>query len=439
MHRARGAGCWRLPGGLAVLWTAGGQEHGTGDGRGVLSVFVDWLPYLVAGERGTIMVIAADRRQARTIWRYARAMLRVPLLAALVERQTEDTLDLTNGVTIEIAVASFRSVRGYTLIAALCDEVAFWRTDEGSSNPDAETIAALRLAMATIPGALLLCASSPYARRGTLWTTFRRHFGRTDSPVLVWRASTKVMNPTVPESVIAEAYEDDPASAAAEYGAEFRSDVETFVSREVVDAAVVPGRHELPPMAGKSYLAFVDPSGGSADSMTLAITHRAGDRVVLDAVRERRPPFSPDDVVIEFSGLLKAYSITDVHSDRYGGGWPAERFLSRGIRYVPSEKPKSDLYRDMLPLLNSGRVELLDVPRLAAQLTGLERRTARGGRDSIDHAPGAHDDVANAVAGAMVLAVSAHRPVWTRELLAGIIQAPPYRPPSPSAAPFRFS
>jgi hypothetical protein len=30
---------------------------------------------------------------------------------------------------------------------------------------------------------------------------------------------------------------------------------------------------------------------------------------------------------------------------------------------------------------------------------GLERRTARGGRDSIDHAAGAHDDLANVVAG----------------------------------------
>jgi hypothetical protein len=112
------------------------------------------------GERGTIMVIAADRRQARTIYRYVGAMLRVPLLAALVQRQTEDTIDLTNGVTIEIAVASYKSVRGYTLIAALCDELAFWRVDEGSSNPDAEIIAALRPAMATVPGALLLCASS---------------------------------------------------------------------------------------------------------------------------------------------------------------------------------------------------------------------------------------------------------------------------------------
>ena len=65
---------------------------------------------------------------------------------------------------------------------------------------------------------------------------------------------------------------------------------------------------------------------------------------------------------------------------------------------------KSDIYRDMLPLLNSRKCELLDNRRLISQLHGLERRTARGGRDSIDHGPGAHDDIANAVAGCLVLA-----------------------------------
>jgi hypothetical protein len=49
-------------------------------------------------------------------------------------------------------------------------------------------------------------------------------------------------------------------------------------------------------------------------------------------------------------------------------------------------------------------VELLDLPRLTAQLVGLERRVSRGGRDSIDHLPGGHDDVVNAVAGALVAA-----------------------------------
>jgi hypothetical protein len=60
-----------------------------------------------------------------------------------------------------------------------------------------------------------------------------------------------------------------------------------------------------------------------------------------------------------------------------------------------------------LPLLNSGRVELLDHKRLVAQLCGLERRTSRAGRDSIDHVPGGHDDIANGVAGAVAVAMQA--------------------------------
>lgn len=131
---------------------------------------------------------------------------------------------------------------------------------------------------------------------------------------------------------------------------------------------------------------------------------------MLDAVRELRPPFSPDTVVGDFAALLKTYRVNTVHGDRYGGEWPAERFQAHGITYKPAEPTKSDLYRDLLPLVNAARVELLDVPRLHAQILGLERRTARGGRDSIDHAPGAHDDLANAVAGALVGATSPREP-----------------------------
>jgi hypothetical protein len=269
-----------------------------------LACFCDWSGYLAPGERGVNKVIATDRRQARVIYRYARALLReVPLLSALVDRETAEAIDLNNGITVEILTANFRTLRGYALVAALCDEIAFWRSDE-SANPDSEIIAAIRPAMATIPNAMLLCASSPYARRGVLWEAFRRWWGKGGVPALVWRAETRVMNPTVPQSVIDEAYENDPASAAAEYGAEFRTDVETFIAREVVDAAVVAGRHELSPIPGLSYVGFVDPSGGSADSMTLAIAHRdRNGHAVLDAVRERRPPFSPEAVVTEFSAL----------------------------------------------------------------------------------------------------------------------------------------
>lgn len=138
------------------------------------------------------------------------------------------------------------------------------------------------------------------------------------------------------------------------------------------------------------------------DGFTLAIAHREDGRAVLDLVRERRPPFSPEDVVVEYAATVQAYGLTRVTGDRYGGEWPRERFWAHGVAYEPSERTKSELYRELLPAVNANRVELLDLPRLAAQLVGLERRVARGGRATIDHLPGGHDDVANAAAGALV-------------------------------------
>jgi hypothetical protein len=372
-----------------------------------LATFKDHRSFLSPGERGTILIISPDRKQSRVILRFIRALLtKVPMLKQMIEREVAEGFDLNNGVTIEVGTASHRSVRGYAILAGLLDEAAFFPTDD-AAEPDYEIINALRPGMATIPNALLLVASSPYAQRGSLYDAFKQHFGKDHDPVLVWRAPTRTMNPTVPQSLIDQAIERDPAFAAAEYLAQFRADVEAYVARAVIEAAVIPTRYELPPVATIRYFAFVDPSGGSNDSMTLVITHMQGNIVIVDAIRERRAPFSPDSVVKEFAATLKSYRIYQIHGDRYAGEWPREAFRQHGIEYRVADKPKSELYLGLLPLLNSGRVELLDHPRSAAQLCMLERRTARGGKDSIDHPPGAHDDLANALAGSCVYAVQA--------------------------------
>jgi hypothetical protein len=170
---------------------------------------------------------------------------------------------------------------------------------------------------------------------------------------------------------------------------------------EVVTACVGKGVYERPPDPTIVYEAFADPSGGSSDSFTLAIGHHdiAKETIVIDCVRETRPPFSPEQVTEEFARVLAHYNITEIQGDRYAGEWPREQFSKFQINYEQSAAPKSDLYRDLLPLLNSCRIELPDHPKLISQLCGLERRVARGGRDSIDHAPNGHDDIANAVAG----------------------------------------
>jgi hypothetical protein len=375
---------------------------------------------LAPGERGIVMILAADKRQARVIFRYIRAMLTsTPMLAALMRHETKESISLTNGVDIEVQVSSYRSVRGFTVVAAICDEIAFWQTDESGADPDSEVLNALRPAMATVPGALLVLLSSPYAPKGELYRAYERSYGKDDDHhTLVVKAPTWVMNPLLPRDhpTIARAFAEDEARANAEYAAEYRSDVENLFSREVVDACVVPGRYELPPLRDLDYLAFVDPSGGSKDAFTLAIGHRdhATGRRVVDAVRITKPPFAPSEVVKDYAALLNTYRIHQVSGDRYAGEWPREQFRRHGIEYEPSPLPASDLYRELLPCINGGTVELLAHADLRKQLIALERHTGRSGRDRIDHAPNAHDDLANAVAGVVHLLAQERAPLLFR-------------------------
>jgi hypothetical protein len=244
-----------------------------------LATFKDYRPFLGPGETGVVMVIATDRKQARVILRYITALLNaVPMLAAMIERQDSESVDLNNRVSIEITTASYRTIRGYTVCAALCDEIAFWRSED-SANPAEEILAALRPAMSTIPGAMLIALGTPYRRSGSLYESYRQHYGQ-DSPVLVIQADTRTMNPSVPQSVIDRAMETDPIAAQAEYFAVFRSDVGSFLDSDLIERAVEVGRRERAPVNSHTYLAFTDPSGGSHDSFTLAIAHRDGEPAI---------------------------------------------------------------------------------------------------------------------------------------------------------------
>jgi hypothetical protein len=373
-----------------------------------LATFKDYRKHLAPGERGTVLIIAADRKQARVVFRYIRALLRdIPMLAKLIERETADAFDLSNRITIEVGTCSYRTTRGYAFVAVLADEIAFWR-DEDSATPDEEVLSAVRPGMSSIPGSMLLCASSPYARRGAMWNAFQRWYGRDDASALVWRAPTREMNPTLPQRVVDEAMERDPADASAEYLAEFRSDVETFLTVEAIGQCIALGVIERSYEPRHRYVGFVDPSGGSGDSFALCISHKEGETSVVDVVRERKSPCEPPAVVEEFAHILKQYHVNTVEGDYYAGEWPTSIFRQHTITYEPSKLTKSEIYRDALPLLNGRKTMLLDNKTLQRQLVSLERKTSRGGRDSIDHPPGAKDDLANAVCGALV---RAHREV----------------------------
>jgi hypothetical protein len=396
------------------FWSIAGRRAGKTRAAGVLAAYAaalcDWSDMLAPGERGTLPILAASTTQADRAFQHVSGVLEhSPVLSGMIEGDpTSDTIRLSSRVDVSIKPANYRTVRGITAPMVIADELAFWQI-EGSKNPDREVLNAARPSLITM-GGMLVVISSPYARRGELFRTYRSDFGASGDPlILVAKGASKTFNPSLPQRDIDKAYERDPGAAVAEYGGEFRTDVEQLLVRETVEAAVDLNTTERARMPGVAYSAFVDPSGGSSDSMTLAIAHREGTRAVIDRTIEKRPPYSPEQVTEEFAGVLKDYGISRVTGDRFGGEWCREPFRRRGIEYQLSEAPKSELYLALVPALNSGRIALLDDDRVVDQLVGLERRTARGGRDSVDHAPGGHDDVANAIAGVVYLLIGKPR------------------------------
>lgn len=393
------------------LWLVVGRRGGKSNVAALLAVytaaFQDFRDKLAPGEVATVMVLAADRKQARAVFRYVTGLIESnPMIAKMVVRQDSESIELSNRCVIEVTTASFRAVRGYSVAMCIADELAFWRSED-SANPDYEILNAIRPAMATLDGKLIVL-SSPYARRGELWNTFKRYFG-TDSLILVAQAPSRVMNPSLSQKYVDRAMERDAATASAEYMAQFRSDIEAFLSRDAVEGAARLEPMELPYDKNNKYFAFVDPAGGGQDEFTMAIGHREGKKTFVDVLRARRG--TPATIVEEYAGLLKQYGLRKARSDRYAGTWPADEFKRHGITVEQSAKPKSDLYKDALSAFNSAQVEIPPDERLISQFIQLERRTSRGGRDSIDHPPGGHDDRANAVAGLITMKQAYKSPV----------------------------
>jgi len=389
---------------FAIVGRRGGKSFLASIVACYFALFKDWRPYLAPGETAWIMVIATDRAQARNILGYIKGILQTShIFKNMVEKDCAWEVNLNNQVSVKVATCDYRTLRGYTVAAAILDELAYFRAE--GANPAQEILTALRPSLATIPGSLLLGISSPYSKTGPLFEAFREKYGQDDEDVLIWKAPTTVMNPTISQKIIDKALKEDYAAGKAEWLAEFREGLEAYLTTEMIEAVVIPERWELPRIEEVNYRGFTDPSGGRGDSFTLAIAHEdAAGRVILDKLEETAPPFKPEDVVAKYAQILKSYGISKVQGDKYAGEWVSSSFVDHDISYESSDLNKSEIYLEFGPLVAQGRVELLDNKKLFSQLRGLERRTRSGGKDLVDHYPGGHDDLANAAAGACVKA-----------------------------------
>jgi hypothetical protein len=392
------------------LWLIAGRRAGKDSIASAVAAFAAAMfnqqHRLRPGERGVVMCLAVDRDQAKIVLNYIRSYFTdIPLLKGMVQRETAEGFELTNNIDIVIATNNFRSVRGRAILLAIMDECAYWR-DESSSKPDEELYKAITPALASLtPHSMIIALSSPYRKSGLLYKKYKKHFGREDD-VLVIQAPTRALNPTIPQEIIDRELEEDPAGARAEWLAEFRDDIGGWLAVETIEAAVDRGVTVRPPATlHHTYVAGCDPSGGSGkDTFTAAIAHNDNGLAILDALIEIKPPFDPVAAVSQIAALLRSYGLTEVTGDRYAAEWVVSAFASAGITYRHSDRDRSAIYQDALPLFTSGRSRLLDNPKLVSQFASLERKTSTMGKDRIDHGPGGHDDLCNSAALAMVLA-----------------------------------
>jgi hypothetical protein len=176
----------------------------------------DWSSVLVKSERGLVLCIGPDQRQAKITRGYIEGAFDAsPILAGLISNRTADTIELNNRISIEVRAASFRRLRGVTCVAVIATEAAFWQTDEGSGNPDSEILNAVRPSLATTHGPLIII-TSPYARKGEVWDLYRRHHGPQGDPlILIAQGASRDFNPTLSEGVVRRALERDHVAGSA--------------------------------------------------------------------------------------------------------------------------------------------------------------------------------------------------------------------------------
>jgi hypothetical protein len=335
----------------------------------------------------------------------------IPELTAMLTRETRDGFELSNGVDVIIGTGDYRSVRGRAVLLCVMDEVAFFE-DENSATPDTELYNAVTPGMLTLHDqAMPIGISTPHTKSGLLWDKYREKYGTDDPAVLVVKATSMQLNPTLPAEIIEAEIASDPARKRSEYLCEWREDISGFVSSEIIDAATIK-KQVLSPIEGVVYTGFIDISGGARDSHTCSVSFKDSTGCcVLAATRELKSE-NTESVVAEFAALLKSYGVATVWGDRYGAFWVADAFQRHGIQLKHSPHSRSELYLNLLPMLSAGQAKLLDIKRLRGQLVALERRTIRGtGKEIVDHPSkaGAADDLSNCVAGALVMVASAER------------------------------
>ena len=342
---------------------------------------------LPRNERAHILLIAPTLDQAHIAFDYIyQDLVNSPILSARIAKIRKNEIILKNRITIECCACSSISTRGKSVVAALCDEVSYWKNEVTSVHCDEQVLAALRPAMITFPAAKCIKITTPGSKRGTVWSEFQR---RAELSYPVWQLPTVIMNLTVSTEMLEQEREGSLENFNREYLAEFVDNVISWIEPEILEACIARGRTELPRVSDGVYVASVDP-GFKNSGFALSIAHRTSEGViVVDLVAcwtgSSKAALGFERVCREITEILRRYRINNVQGDRYAAPAIQQEFLKLGITYREvtfRRHTRAQLFNNLKHLLTQQRIELLDRPELLRELRCLEEyREADGGVD----------------------------------------------------------
>ena len=225
----------------------------------------DWQKHISAGEGAVVLLLGADRKQASILRKYCHGLIRAPLLAREVVRETSEIIEFKNGGSLEIVTNNAALVRGRSVVGVLGSECCQWKADTDNSSSDEEVVSAAEPSMAMcpdLPGGMLLLGSSVFRKRGYMYRCYRELFGNNDTDDLCWFAPSATINPALPRSVIERALAENSLKASAEYENIWREDISDFIPADVVEACTDFKTYERPPQPNTHYVAYCDAATG---------------------------------------------------------------------------------------------------------------------------------------------------------------------------------
>lgn len=380
----------------------------------------EYKKHLRPGERFYIVSVANTIDQAKIALQGVKDLINgSPILKPLIERETTDTLELSNGAVFKALPASSRSGRGMACPLLIFDEIAHAVDTEGGNAAGGSLYQALSPSVAQF-GSLgkILLLSSPWIQQGIFWETFKQASSGNFSHMQVVNLPTWEVNPMISQGWLEQEKARDPQLFDVEYGANFSQSLSSFIDPGLVDRAVNSDRGPLPPIDNFKYRYYLslDPAKGNRDAYTACIVHFDDDRLVVDRFHQFSPSWSEgsgkkqvniaevEDWILEQHEL---YDFAEVVLDQYNSAATIQRLSgSLTIRELTwTASSKTEAYSKLRELFNGGNIDLYPHAKAIQQLKNLIVQYRSNGTWNVTGGIGAAvDDFAAALAGAVLIA-----------------------------------